>query len=326
ALPISLQDRLELIPFSSYTHKEKLEIARTHLIPKQLEMHGLKKGQLELDDEAVLRVIQEYTREAGVRSLERELAALCRKAAREVVEHGAKTARLRAADVHKRLGIPKYPPEDRFVNGVGVSTGLAWTEVGGTTLPIEVLSFPGKGDIQLTGKLGAVMQESARAALSYVKSKARELGIPNSVFKTTNFHIHVPEGAVPKDGPSAGIAIATALASRLSGRAVLPGLAMTGEVTLIGRVLPIGGLKEKVMAAQRLGIKTVLFPELNRKDLEEIPKEVAEALTLVGVSHVSDVLDRALEPAVRGGRPRPAAPWKPGHKIKTGAGYAAPQA
>jgi ATP-dependent Lon protease len=326
-IPVPLQDRLELIRFSSYTHTEKLAIARTHLLPKQLEMHGLKKGQLELDDAAVLQVVQEYTREAGVRSLERELAALCRKAAREIVEEGVKKAVVRAEDVHKRLGIPKYPPEDRFANGVGVATGLAWTEVGGTTLAIEVLSYPGKGEIQLTGKLGAVMQESARAALSYVKSQARALGIPQSVFKTTNFHIHVPEGAVPKDGPSAGIAIATALASRLSGRAVAPDLAMTGEVTLLGRVLPIGGLKEKVMAAQRAGIKTILFPGQNRKDLEDIPKEVAGAVSLVPVDHVSQVLARALAPAVRGGRTRPVLPWKgPGPKLKSGAGYAAPQA
>ncbi|MBI5596068.1 MAG: endopeptidase La [Elusimicrobia bacterium] len=325
-IPVPLQDRLEIIRFSGYTHKEKIAIARGHLIPKQVGLHGLKPAHLELSDDALLRLIQEYTREAGVRSLERELSALCRKAAREVVEHHVKKFGLKQGDIPRWLGIPKYPPEDRFVNGVGVATGLTWTEVGGTTLPIEVLAYPGKGEIQLTGKLGSVMQESAKAALSFVKSQARELGIPATVVRSLSFHIHVPEGAVPKDGPSAGIALATALASRLSGRAVVPGLAMTGEITLLGRVLPIGGLKEKVMAAQRLGLRTVLFPEANRKDLEEIPKEVRAALELVGVSHIGEVLARALEPASRGVRARAGA-WKGlGSKDKAGAGYAAPQA
>ncbi|MBI3299479.1 MAG: endopeptidase La [Elusimicrobia bacterium] len=324
-IPVPLQDRLEIIRFSGYTHKEKLAIARGHLIAKQTEMHGLKPAQFEVSDAALLKAMQEYTREAGVRSLEREIAALCRKAAREVVEKGAKKVVIGPEDVSRLLGVAKYPPEDRFVNGLGVATGLAWTEVGGVTLPIEVLAYPGKGEIQLTGKLGAVMQESARAALSYIKSQAAALGIPASVFKNQSFHVHVPEGAVPKDGPSAGIALATALASRLSGRAVVPSLAMTGEITLTGRVLPIGGLKEKVMAAQRLGIKTVLFPELNRKDLEEIPKETLDSLELIGATHVSEVLARALEPAAR--KTRGSAGWKDIRpKLKPGAGYAAPQA
>ncbi|MDE2292404.1 MAG: endopeptidase La, partial [Elusimicrobia bacterium] len=324
-IPVPLQDRLEIIRFSGYTHKEKIAIARGHLIPKQTEMHGLKAGQLEVSDGGLLRTIQEYTREAGVRSLERELAALCRKTARAVVEDKRKRVSVDAGDVPKWLGIPKFSPEDRFANGVGVSTGLAWTEVGGQTLAIEVLSTPGKGEVLLTGKLGTVMQESARAALSYIKSRARTLGIPPAALKSQNFHVHVPEGAVPKDGPSAGIAIATALASRLTGRPVCAGLAMTGEITLVGRVLPIGGLKEKVMAAQRLGLKTVLFPELNRKDLEEIPQDVLDSLELVGVEDAAEVLARALETAPP--RPPRARDWKaPVSKDKPGEGYAAPQA
>lgn len=324
-IPVPLQDRLEIIRFAGYTQKEKLAIARGHLFSKQVEMHGLKPGQIEVSDDALLRTMQEYTREAGVRSLEREIAALCRKAAREIVEKAPEKVVIGAGDLARHLGVPKYPPEDRFVNGIGMATGLAWTEVGGVTLAIEVLAYPGKGEIQLTGKLGAVMQESAKAALSFVKSQAKALGIPAAVFKTLAFHIHVPEGAVPKDGPSAGIALATALVSRLSGRAVVESLAMTGEITLLGRVLPIGGLKEKVMAAQRLGIKTVIFPELNRKDLEEIPKEVVDSLHLIGVTNISEVLARALEPVARRMRDGPG--WKGlGPKLKTGASYAVPPA
>ncbi|MFH1724754.1 MAG: endopeptidase La [Elusimicrobiota bacterium] len=327
-IPIGLQDRLEVIPFSGYTYREKLSIAKGYLIPKQLDLHGLKPAQVRLLDDAIRRAMQEYTREAGVRGLEREIAALCRKVAREFVEKKSERVEVAAADLQRYLGIPKFPPEDRSPNAVGVATGLAWSEVGGQILAIEVLSFPGKGRIQLTGKLGSVMQESAKAALSYVKAAAKELGIPATVFTKRNFHIHVPEGAVPKDGPSAGIAIAAALASQLTERPVLPDIAMTGEITLRGRVLPIGGLKEKVMAAHRLGMKTVLFPELNRKDLEDIPKDVQAAVTLVGVRHISDVFELALAPASRGSKGKGrGAEWNALHpKPKHEGGYAAPQA
>ncbi|MFA6028874.1 MAG: endopeptidase La [Elusimicrobiota bacterium] len=302
-IPAALQDRLEIIRFPGYTQKEKILIAKGFLLPKALESHGLKPGQLKVEDGALERMIQEYTREAGVRSLEREIAGLCRKSARRVVEKGASTVVVRAADLPGLLGVPRFPPEDGSHNAVGVSTGLAWTEVGGTLLAIEVLSYPGKGEIVLTGKLGVVMQESAKAALSWVRSVSDRLGVPAAVFKTSGFHVHVPEGAVPKDGPSAGVAIATALASHLTGRAVRAGVAMTGELTLRGRVLPIGGLKEKVLAAHRCGIRTVLYPDQNRKDLEEIPADVREALEMVPVSRIEQVLEAALEPA--SARPQP---------------------
>jgi ATP-dependent Lon protease len=324
-VPIPLQDRLEIIRFSGYTHREKARIANDHLIPKQVKLHGLKKGQLKVSDDALSRVMQEYTREAGVRSLEREIATLCRRAARQVVEKKVATVKVNAANLQKSLGIPKFAPEDKSHNGVGVSTGLAWSEVGGSILAIEVVTSPGKGEVQLTGKLGTVMQESAKAAVSYIKSVSDHLGIDPEAFSKLNFHVHVPEGAIPKDGPSAGIAMATAIASQLTGRPVLDGIGMTGEITLRGRVLPIGGLKDKVMAAHRMGMNTVLFPELNRKDLEEIPKDVQSGLDLIGVSHISEVLDRALTPVGRGKtKPRGAA-WKARPK-SGGSGYTAPSA
>jgi len=311
-IPVSLQDRLEIIRFSGYTYKEKLAIAKGYLIPKQVKMHGLKPGQMRLEDDTLLRTIQEYTREAGVRSLEREIASLCRKAARQIVEKDKRAVEFTPANLHAHLGIPKFAPEDASHNEVGVATGLAWTEVGGQILTIEVLMFPGKGDILLTGKLGTVMQESAKAALSYVKSIAGSLGLKPELFTKHNFHIHVPEGAVPKDGPSAGTALAAALASQLTGRPVIAGIAMTGEITLRGRILPIGGLKEKVMAAHRMGLKTVLFPEQNRKDLEEIPKDVQEGIELVSVGGVDEVFERTLEPAAPLARRKTRGPgWKP---------------
>ncbi|PCI40501.1 MAG: endopeptidase La [Elusimicrobia bacterium] len=326
-VPIPLQDRLEIIRFSGYTHREKAHIATDHLFPKQVKVHGLKKSNLSITDDALVRIMQEYTREAGVRSLERELATLCRRTARQIVEKKTKTVNVTASNLQKMLGIPKFSPEDKSHNGIGVSTGLAWSEVGGSILAIEVLTSQGKGDVLLTGRLGTTMQESAKAAVSYVKSIADRLDIDVEVFSKLNFHIHVPEGAIPKDGPSAGIAIATAIASQLTGRPVVDGIGMTGEITLRGRVLPIGGLKDKVMAAHRMGLKIILFPELNRKDLEEIPQDVQSALDMIGVNHVSEVLDRALAPVVveskrktRGGG------WK-GPRPKTGeGGYAAPTA
>jgi ATP-dependent Lon protease len=311
SIPVALQDRLEVLRFPGYTQVEKRLIARGFLLSKQVKEHGLQPGQLEVEDSAIDRIIQEYTREAGVRNLDREIARLCRKTARRVVEKAEAGVRLGPGDLHEFLGPPKFPPEERSHNEVGVATGLAWSEMGGSLLAIEAASYPGKGDIVLTGKLGAVMQESARAALSFIRSSAARLRIPARAFKGVDFHIHVPEGAVPKDGPSAGAALATALASLLCGRPVQRGLAMTGEVTLRGRVLPIGGLKEKVLAAHRCGIRTVLFPDQNAKDLEEIPKETLAALDMRPVSHMDQVLRLALASRRSSSRRDAAVPLRP---------------
>jgi ATP-dependent Lon protease len=244
-----------------------------------------------------------------VRNLNRELANLCRKAARQIVSDSGKKITIDGDNVPKYLGIPKFHRELTTFNGVGVSTGLAWTEVGGVTMPIEVVSSPGKGDLKLTGKLGSVMQESAQAAMSYIKSISKELGIPQELFKDVDYHVHVPEGAIPKDGPSAGIAIATALTSLMTGRAVNSNLAMTGEMTLRGRVLPIGGLKEKTLAAHREGVKTVLYPENNRKDLEDIPQEVLAEVKMIPVKTFHEVLELALAPAAAASAHPPQQPW-----------------
>jgi ATP-dependent Lon protease len=297
SIPVTLRDRLEVLTFGGYTHAEKKAIARSHLLPKVIENHGLKPAQFEITEAGLDRVIEEHTREAGVRHLERELAALCRKAARKVLSEKIEKVVVDEADVPKMLGPAKHPRERNSFNGVGVSTGLAWTEVGGATLSIEAVSVPGRGEVKITGRLGEVMTESAQAALSHVKSVADELGIPAEAFRRRDFHLHFPEGAVPKDGPSAGIAIATALASLLSGRPVLEGVAMTGEITLRGRVLPIGGLKEKALAADREGMKLILFPDGNVKDLEEIPAEVRERVKMVPVKNFTDVAALALGPA-----------------------------
>jgi ATP-dependent Lon protease len=309
-IPVTLRDRLEVIRFSGYTLAEKAAIARSHLLPKAVKAHGLKKGQMVLSDAALDRVVEEYTRESGVRHLERELSSLCRKAARRVLAEKGATVKIEEADVPKLLGPAKFPREKNSFNAVGVSTGLAWTEVGGSTLAIEAVSVPGRGEVKLTGRLGEVMTESAQAALSHVKSVADELGIPPEAFRRRDFHLHVPEGATPKDGPSAGIAIATALASLLSGRPVVAGLAMTGEITLRGRVLPIGGLKEKVLAADREGLTTVLFPDGNVKDLEDIPAEVRERVTMTPVKHFREVAALALAPAPAAERPAAPPSWR----------------
>ncbi|MBI4062152.1 MAG: endopeptidase La, partial [Elusimicrobia bacterium] len=295
-IPVTLRDRLEVMNFSGYTLAEKVSIAKSHLLAKAREAHGLKPGQFVLEEAALERVIEEYTRESGVRHLEREIAALCRKAARKVLAEKTPVVKIEAADVPKMLGAAKFPRERNSFNGVGVSTGLAWTEAGGSTLAIEVVAVPGKGEVRITGRLGEVMTESAQTALSHVKSVAVELSIPDDAFRRRDFHIHIPEGATPKDGPSAGIALATALASLLSGRAVVDGLAMTGEITLRGRVLPIGGLKEKVLAADREGLKTVVFPEANLKDLEDIPASVRKRLKMTPVKHFREVAALALGP------------------------------
>ncbi|MHB2026555.1 MAG: endopeptidase La [Elusimicrobiota bacterium] len=296
-IPVSLQDRLEILRFSGYTLTEKKNIARTHLIPRQVKDHGIKLEQIIISDDAVTRAIEEYTREAGVRNLDRELAALCRKSAVRLVKNPDEKILVEAAGIENFLGAPKFHREKNSFNGIGVSTGLAWTEVGGVTMAVEAAVVPGKGDLKLTGKLGSVMSESAHAAFSYVKSISRDMSVPEERLKNFDYHIHVPEAATPKDGPSAGIAIAVAIVSLMTERPVIPNIAMTGEITLRGRVLPIGGLKEKVMAAHREGIKIVIYPDQNQKDLEEIPKEILAELKMIPVKHFEDVIALALSPA-----------------------------
>ena len=296
-IPLPLQDRMEIIELPGYLETEKASIAKDFLLPKQLEQHGLQEENLEVDDTAILEVIRKYTREAGVRSLERELAAICRKVARKLVEEGEleKKVAVGAEDVHGYLGIPKVRHGEREESPqVGVTTGLAWTQVGGELLMVEVALMPGNGKIEITGKLGDIMQESARAALSYIRSRADLFGLRPEFYKEVDIHIHVPEGATPKDGPSAGITLATSLTSAFLGLPVRHDLAMTGEITLRGRVLPIGGLREKLLAAHRGGIRTVLIPEDNRRDLEEVPEAIRGDIEIVPVEHMDDVLCRAL--------------------------------
>jgi len=295
AIPGPLRDRLEVIEIPGYLEEEKLGIARRFLLPRQLKAHGLKPGQMPLDDKLVSAVIRGYTREAGVRELERQLGALCRKAARAVVDGGAQT--VFKADLGRDLGIARFAKDESASRSqVGVATGLAWTPTGGDTLAIEVSLSPGKGGLQITGQLGDVMKESAQAALSYLRAHHKELGLAPSFQAKTDIHIHVPEGGTPKDGPSAGITMATALASAFSGRPVRGDLAMTGEITLRGRVLPIGGLKEKSLAARRAGIKTLIIPRANRKDLAEVPAEARASFQWHLVSSMDQVLKLALEP------------------------------
>lgn len=294
-IPRPLLDRMEVIELGSYTDEEKLQIAKRHLLPKELKRHGLSRAQLKLTDEAIRTLIRGYTRESGVRVLERELGALCRKAAMRVVSDGVKSVRVTDENLESFLGIPRYHPERLpQTEQVGVVNGLAWTSVGGEILEVEVAVVPGSGKIELTGNLGDVMKESAQAALTYIRGRAAQLGIEVDFYKTKDIHIHFPEGAVPKDGPSAGIAITTAMVSALTGAPVRRGLAMTGEVTLRGRVLPIGGLKEKTMAAYRNGISTVILPADNKKDLEEIDQTVRAGLRFVTVEQVDTVLAEAL--------------------------------
>ena len=294
-IPRPLLDRMEVIELTSYTDEEKLQIAKRHLLPKELKRHGLSRAQLKVSDDAIRSLIRGYTREAGVRVLERQLGALCRKAAMRVVSDGVKSVHITVENLETYLGIPRYHP-DRLprTEQVGVVNGLAWTSVGGEILEVEVGVVPGTGKIELTGNLGDVMKESAHAALTYIRSRAHQLGIDEEFYKTKDIHIHFPEGAVPKDGPSAGIAITTAMVSALTEIPIRRDLAMTGEVTLRGRVLPIGGLKEKTMAAYRNGIRTVLLPADNEKDLEEIDQTVRAGLRFVTVEQVDAVLAEAL--------------------------------
>lgn len=295
AIPAPLLDRMEVIELPSYTAEEKFHIAKEHLIPKQLKEHGLKASQLKISDDAIDELIQYYTKEAGVRSLERSIASLCRKTAKRIAANEVKRVTIKAKDINGYLGIRKYlgdlsSKEDQ----VGVVNGLAWTSVGGVLMPIEVITMKGTGKIELTGSLGEVMKESSKIAVSYVRSIAEKYGIDPDFYKNIDLHIHAPEGAVPKDGPSAGVTMTTALVSALSGLKVRSDVAMTGEVTLHGKVLPIGGLREKTMAAYKSGIKTVIIPAANKPDLEEVDEVVKNAITFVYAEELTDVLETAL--------------------------------
>jgi len=295
-IPRPLQDRMEIIRIAGYTDMEKLNIAKRYLIPKQREANGLLPENLEISDNGVLTIIRHYTKEAGVRNLEREIASICRKVVVEVVKTDRKAhVQVTGKNVGKYLGPPRFRyGKAEGEQKVGVATGLAWTELGGELLATEVTVMPGKGKLIITGRLGDVMQESAQAALSYVRSRAEELGLERDFYQRVDIHIHVPEGAIPKDGPSAGITMATSLVSALTKIPVRNDLAMTGEVTLRGRILPIGGLKEKVLAAHRGGIKTVLIPAENEKDIKEIPPTVLRAVDIRLVDHMDQVLRQAL--------------------------------
>lgn len=289
-IPKPLLDRMELIEVSSYTENEKFHIAKEHLVEKQKSKNGIKKEQLTITDSALKDIIRLYTREAGVRSLERTIGKLCRKAAREIFKDSEAAVKVTKTNLKTYLGNPKYSPEKKNDHAeVGIVRGLAWTSVGGVTLEVEVNVLPGKGELVLTGKLGDVMKESAQAALSYVRSISEGYGIDAEFYTKHDIHIHIPEGAVPKDGPSAGITMATAMLSAITNRAVRADVAMTGEITLRGRVLPIGGLKEKLLAAKVIGIKTVCIPKDNEKDLEEISKEITDGMEIVPVERFSQV-------------------------------------
>ncbi len=296
-IPKPLLDRMEIIEVSSYTENEKAHIAREHLIAKQMEKNGLKEGQFSISDHALEKLIRGYTREAGVRNLERKIGELCRKAARVIYQENKRSVKITENNIEKLLGKEKYNYD--LINEsdeIGIVRGLAWTSVGGDTLQIEVNIMPGKGEFQLTGQLGDVMKESAQAGISYIRSVSEEYQIGKEFFKEWDIHIHIPEGAVPKDGPSAGITMATAMLSAITKRKVRKDVAMTGEITLRGRVLPIGGLKEKILAAKNAGIKTICVPKKNEPDVAEIAQEIKKGLEIVFVEHMGQVLQVALVP------------------------------
>jgi ATP-dependent Lon protease len=316
-IPLPLQDRMEVIRIAGYTDLEKLSIAERYLVPKQREVNGLANVPVEFRRSAVRMLVHRYTKESGVRSLEREIGSVCRKIAKDVLKTGpsdGKSYTVTEKLVQKLLGPPKFrygtaEQQDQ----IGLTTGLAWTELGGELLTVEAQVMPGKGKLMITGKLGEVMQESAQAAMSYVRSRAEPLGLDKRFLENIDIHVHVPEGAIPKDGPSAGITMATTLVSALCRVPVRKDVAMTGEITLRGRVLPIGGLKEKVLAAHRGGIKKVLIPKENEKDVREIPKKVREKLQIVCVDHADEVLREALllehpEDFLKRAEPKPAQP------------------
>ena len=292
SIPRPLLDRMEIIELSSYTEPEKVEIAKQYLIPKQLEKHGMKKAQLKISKEMLQIIIQGYTKESGVRRLERIIASLCRKVAKRLIETKRKTFTLSGKNIEDLLGIPRYHYEGKNIEPeIGVVRGLAWTQVGGDTLSVEVNTMKGTGKLQLTGQLGDVMKESAKAAISYIRSEASELGIDPDFYKNTDIHIHIPEGAVPKDGPSAGITMAAALISDLIKKPIRNDVAMTGEITLRGRVLPIGGLREKILAAKRAGIAMVIVPDENKKDITELEENVTEGIEIIYAKDMTTVLE-----------------------------------
>lgn len=293
-IPRPLLDRMEVIEVTSYTENEKLHIATEHLIPKQLEKNGLKKEQLKISKNAVWKIASNYTKEAGVRQLEREIGNICRKAAKEILTTGKKSVTITEKNLFKYLGKEKFTYQmANAADEIGIVRGLAWTSVGGDTLQIEVNVMPGKGEIMLTGQLGDVMKESARTGISYIRSVSRDYQIADDFFEKYDIHVHIPEGAVPKDGPSAGITMATAMLSAITEKKVRADIAMTGEVTLRGRVLPIGGLKEKLLAAKNAGIKTVLVPKKNLADVEELSQEITKGLEILPVEHMEEVLKAA---------------------------------
>ena len=295
AIPAPLLDRMDIIHLDSYTREEKFRIAKLHLISKQLKRHGLTGRQVKISDEVIYDIIDSYTRESGVRSLERAVSRILNKIAVKIVSGEVKSVKVNMDNIEEFLGSRKYKQDDMNKNDeVGLATGLAWTSVGGETLPVEVAVMTGSGKIKLTGSLGDVMKESAQAAFTCVRTMADKLHIDPEFYKNKDIHIHVPEGAVPKDGPSAGITMATAITSALTGIPIKHDVAMTGEITIRGRVLPIGGLKEKTMAAYRLGIKTIIIPEDNRSDLDEVDDVVKDAVSFVFAKNINTVLDNAL--------------------------------
>lgn len=295
-IPPALLDRMEVVQLSSYTEDEKVKIAELHLLPKERHNNGLSAKTLTITEDALRMIIRGYTREAGVRNLERKIAAVCRKTAHRIVNGEAKSAKVTAKNLHKYLGKIIYLEDDVSLEAaVGICTGLAWTRVGGELLKVEVVACKGKGHLVLTGQLGDVMKESAQAGYTYIRTRADELGLPKDFYETTDIHIHLPEGAIPKDGPSAGITMVTAMVSALTGRKVKKDIAMTGEITLSGRVLPVGGIKEKFLAAHRYGVKTIIMPAKNVQDLEELPENVREKMNFIPVKHMDEVLKIALE-------------------------------
>jgi ATP-dependent Lon protease len=296
-IPSALLDRMEVIEFPGYIEDEKLAIARRFLIPRQLEENGLKKNEVRVSDQAVTRIIREYTYEAGVRNLEREIGRVCRKIARLKAEKKNYPTQVNSSSVERFLGPPQYfSLEAEGKDEVGVATAIAWTENGGEIMPVEVLLTEGKGNLQITGQIGNVMQESAQAALTYLKSRSRPLKVDPEIYDNVDIHIHIPEGAIPKDGPSAGITIATALISAFTGREVFKDVGMTGEITLRGRILPVGGVREKVLAAHRVGLKTVLMPSRNKKDLVDVSKRARSDLRIIPVDHMDQVIEVAIKP------------------------------
>ena len=317
-IPPALLDRMEVIEFTGYIEEEKVEIAKRFLIPRQLEVTGLDEENIQFLDSALTHIIREYTYEAGVRNLEREIGRICRKVARLKAEGKRYPSKIDAKKVERFLGPPQYfNLEAQREDAVGVATALAWTENGGEIMPVEVLLYEGKGNLQITGQIGSVMQESAQAALSYIKARAKELKINSDIFEQVDVHIHVPEGAVPKDGPSAGVTICTALASAFTERCVKSEIGMTGESTLRGRILPVGGIKEKIIAAYRAGLKTIIIPKYNLKDLIDVPKKAREKLKIEAVEHLDQVLELALKPPERKRRLRKSTASKPKGKGHT---------